>query len=155
MFRAPPAPPPRQLYLVEADLGLFKVGSSRFPVRRVEAIASHAPCRVRLVAVWPGEMLDEQRIHDQLEPFRSHHEWFRKEGSAAVYFAAQFGKGVETVKDWSECDRPTMFRRRKVLSEAAKKKWSDPAYKAERAACTRGAVARRVAAERASLAEAS
>lgn len=130
MYRAPP--PPRHVYVVEAENGLFKLGSSRFPEKRADAICAHSPCRVRLVAIWPGRVIDEQALHARLEPFRSHHEWFEKMGDAEVFFSAVFGRGLAAVKDWSECDRPTMFGRRKALSDAAKKKWADPAYRAAR-----------------------
>lgn len=143
MFGTPQ--PPRQIYLVESETGLFKLGLSRFPQKRAETICAHSPCRVRLVACWPGEMLNEQAFHGRLDPYRSHHEWFRKEGAAASFFESMFGRGLDRIADWSECDRPTMKSRHKVLSAAAKKKWSDPAYKAARAEGYREVAQRRAA----------
>ena len=137
---------PRMIYVIEAENGLFKVGSSRAALQRVNSIAAHSACRVRLVALWIGMVRDEQVLHEILDAHRQHHEWFRKEGEAARFFEAVFGRGMTSVPVWENHDRATMPSRRKALSVALKRKWADPAYRASMS---------RTSAAKPSLAEAS
>lgn len=122
--------PQKMIYVVEAQIGLIKVGGSRFPERRAENISAHSPCRVRLIAKWPGSLLAEQDVHCRLRAHRSHNEWFRMEGDSLDFFNEVFGRGLDRVQAWSECDRSAMPERREVLSQRGRERWARPDYRA-------------------------
>lgn len=119
----------RMIYVIEAENGLFKLGNSIAPFERIEAMAAHSPCLLRIVAVWPGSIRDEQIIHADLDQFREHHEWFRKEGRAGDFFVSVFGRGLVNDPAWVKHDRATMPSRRKAIGVSVKARWSDPAYR--------------------------
>lgn len=131
--------PQRMIYVIEAENGLFKIGSSRVPQQRFAQVAAHSPCKVRLVAIWAGAPRAEQQIHQDLDPYRSHHEWFRKEGAALVFFQQKLGVGITALPAWAYSDRPTMPGRWAVLSEIARKRWAEPEYRARMLTARRAA----------------
>jgi hypothetical protein len=53
-----------------------KIGFSHHPVRRVKQGQHYAPALLELVAMAPGQWIDEARWHAFLAPDQVHGEWF-------------------------------------------------------------------------------
>jgi hypothetical protein len=66
----------RFIYVI-AGAGLLKIGISRDPERRVEAMRCGSPVALRLVGCFPGTSAEEAQLHDELAPFRVRGEWFQ------------------------------------------------------------------------------
>lgn len=127
----------KSVYVVEADIGVIKIGCSHWPQRRAEQISSHSPAPVRLIAILPGDGRIERSLHAEFAASRSHNEWFRIEGAVAKFVAENFGHGLSIVRPWSECDRSPLHERsaerREKASSAAKARWADPAFRVRQA----------------------
>jgi hypothetical protein len=125
-----------QVYVVEAQCGLIKIGYSRWPESRAEAICRLSPSPVRLIAKWPGQMRDELSIHDKLASYRSHNEWFRIEGEAAAFVREVFGRGLvapppefKVLSYESALERKAASRAK--MSASMRSAWADPDRKAD------------------------
>lgn len=92
---------PAFIYVVEAQNGVLKIGSSAVPHERAATINQHSPVPCRLVAMWPGDSGDESALHKQLAPYRSHCEWFRIEGPVAEFLECARGTGLVEIRPWS------------------------------------------------------
>lgn len=69
----------QQLYLMENSVGLFKIGISVSPQRRLAEIKNSSGLVVKLLAVWETEedaFTVEQRLHKKFKSQRKHGEWF-------------------------------------------------------------------------------
>lgn len=82
----------QQLYLMENSTGLFKIGISQSPERRLSQIKNASGLTVKLLAVWDTEedaRTVEQRLHKKFKDKRKHGEWFE-------------GLSVEVIEDSEE-----------------------------------------------------
>ena len=124
----------RFIYLVEAQNGLVKIGSSRSPHGRLLTIRLYCPVLVRLIAAWPAEHGAELALHALFREQRSHKEWFRIEGSLASFVAERRGDGVASIPAWSELtysvDKCGTSRLNAERSKTAKARWADPEWRA-------------------------
>lgn len=69
----------QQLYLMENSTGLFKIGISVSPQRRLSEIKNASGLDVKLLATWETEedaYTVEQRLHKKFKSQRKHGEWF-------------------------------------------------------------------------------
>lgn len=128
----------KQVYVIEAAIGVIKIGCSRWPQQRADYVSSHSPSPVRLIAVLPGGGREERQFHARFSEFRSHNEWFLIDGAVADFVREIFGTGLDRVQDWDECDRSPLHERklqiRARLSAAAKARWADPQFRERQAA---------------------
>lgn len=92
---------PTFVYLIEAEIGVVKVGCSTDPLRRLRGISTHSPCPVRLIAQWPGSLADEAVIHRAFSEYRGHNEWFRVDGRFLAFVVERTGFGVDHIPEWS------------------------------------------------------
>jgi hypothetical protein len=53
-----------------------KIGYSRDPKKRIEAIARSSPHECKLTCLVAGEVVDERELHERFGAFRIHGEWF-------------------------------------------------------------------------------
>lgn len=119
------------VYLIEAQNGLVKIGSSICPTSRLLATRTHSPVLVRLIAMWPGNRADEYELHARFEEYRSHSEWFKIEGEIIKFVDTYRGIGVQSVEDW---DRNMYYNRNIIRQETnqklsvAQKKYWDSAH---------------------------
>jgi hypothetical protein len=56
---------------------LIKIGWSSNVAQRFEALSSHSPLVLELLATIEGTTDDEAALHRKFSRFRVHHEWFR------------------------------------------------------------------------------
>ncbi|MGO4171590.1 GIY-YIG nuclease family protein [Bosea sp. TAF32] len=138
----------KHVYVIEAQIGLIKIGCSRWPAKRAAMVSAHSPCPVRLVAVLDGGHPFERELHRRFAGSRGHGEWFRKEGAVAEFFTQFFGEGVDTIPAWSSFDRspgnPHDIDLRTRRSLAAKERWADPEYRARHVSALRKSRVRQV-----------
>jgi hypothetical protein len=125
------------IYIVEAENGTAKIGSSLDPIRRLQNIRTHSPLLVRLIAVWPGVRRDETMLQARFGDCRSHCEWFLIEGEFAEFVAKKWGKGLEAIEPWESLsywiDKEAKLSRSKALRSASHKaNWTVPGYREER-----------------------
>lgn len=69
----------QQLYLMENSAGLFKIGISAKPQRRLSQVKNASGLDVKLLATWETEedaYTVEQRLHKTFKDQRKHGEWF-------------------------------------------------------------------------------
>lgn len=69
----------QQLYLMENSSGLFKIGISNNPERRLSQIKNASGLSVKLLATWETSedaYTVEQRLHKKFKDQRTHGEWF-------------------------------------------------------------------------------
>lgn len=125
------------VYVIEAQLGVIKVGWSYTPLGRLKTVRTHSPVPVRLYAFWPGTMDDERDIQFRLRAHRTHCEWFRIEGETIDFMREARGRGVEAVEDWASLGSPASedLRLRKAAARSARMKevWASPEFRRERA----------------------
>lgn len=87
------------VYLIEASIGLVKIGHSSDPVRRLNAIKDGALCHLELIAFWPAPRSEERALQRQ---FRAHHrfnEWFFPADDLADFVNARRGIGIHMLQD--------------------------------------------------------
>lgn len=74
------------LYVMQNSYGLIKIGRSAEPENRRRALQSREECRIQIVAIVPGEGLNEEYFHYQLRDYWIEGEWFEgsKEARAAI-----------------------------------------------------------------------
>lgn len=65
------------IYVVENGSGLFKIGFTNDPRRRLTMLRTSSPDRLTMLGVVPATMSDEKEVHRLLEPWRVAREWFR------------------------------------------------------------------------------
>lgn len=128
---------PTFIYVVEARIGLIKIGVSASPFGRAETIHSHSPVPCRLIATWSGTQEEEARLHHAFAAYRSHCEWFRIEGAVADFVSFVRRTGVETIPEWESLAFGDVLARRAAAgrkrAEKLRAKWADPEYRAEQA----------------------
>lgn len=123
------------VYVIEAQIGLIKIGCAASPESRLATVRCHSPVLARLIAKWPGTLCDEHRLHRRFRAQRSHSEWFRIEGALLSFVAEISGRGLEAIEPWSEISFATREERRASGAEkrqrAMRAMWSDPAFRLE------------------------
>lgn len=74
-------------------IGPIKIGCSRMPQERLEALSIVSPLKLEIVATAPGAHADERRLHGMFQAHWLHHEWFgaSKELLALVDYVATHG----------------------------------------------------------------
>jgi hypothetical protein len=90
------------IYLIEAENGFVKIGRAQKVGDRLQATRTHSPLMTRLIAVWPGGLIDEDALHQRYRSQRHHGEWFEPVGEFADFVSRSRGVGVFDVPDWSE-----------------------------------------------------
>lgn len=87
-------------FIRDATSDLVKVGFSEKPWGRFGQIQVHCPHKLDMLAIAPGDMAEEGRLHRLFAPVRHRGEWFRLSGPITVYIAtAKARDEIET--DWS------------------------------------------------------
>lgn len=121
------------VYLIEAQMGVLKIGCSRKPETRLRTMAVNSPTPLRLIATWPGQIADEQALHRRFHDHRFYNEWFRLEGEVANFVESVRGKGVLSIPDWASCTPKASEERKRAGRERAglklKALWADPAHR--------------------------
>jgi hypothetical protein len=120
------------VYLIEAQIGVLKIGCAFSPESRLTSVRTHSPVPTRLIACWPGSYIDEQALHARFIAHRSHFEWFRIEGELLKFVAERMGQGLEAIEPWSAVLFDSSARRTASRARATSKMkaaWSDPALK--------------------------
>lgn len=66
------------IYFIRGEItGLIKIGfTTGDPQKRLRSLQCGSPDILKLVAVKPGEHLDELRLHQRFSTWRRHGEWF-------------------------------------------------------------------------------
>lgn len=133
---------PTFLYVIEAQNGVLKIGSSETPFSRAAACHAHSPVPCRLIAAWEGKREEEARLHHSFAAHCSHSEWFRIEGVVAAFADFVRGTGVEAIPEWDAISFAGRDERRRIAagrrSAALKAKWSDPEYRQAQASLRAG-----------------
>ncbi len=65
------------VYLIRSDAGLYKVGYSASPVRRLALLQTASPYPLTLIGFVAGTREDESALHVLLRPWHQSGEWFR------------------------------------------------------------------------------
>ena len=66
-------------YVYFMEMGEFiKIGYSTWPPHRRDALQSSNPYDIRILAAFPGELQNEQDLHQVFKHLRHRNEWFRK-----------------------------------------------------------------------------
>jgi hypothetical protein len=121
------------IYVVQAQIGLIKIGCARIPEQRLATIRTHSPVLTRLIAQWPGRIADERELHARFLPYRQHSEWFQVDGPVAVFVDWIMGRGLKRVQEWEECtfagNGGRVNRAAALRSIALKKVWADPEWR--------------------------
>jgi len=65
------------LYFAQRHDGAIKLGWTSDVIRRVSELRRDCGQAVHLRACWPGRKPDELRLHEKLQPYRLHGEWYR------------------------------------------------------------------------------
>lgn len=125
------------VYLLQAQIGVLKIGHACDPSQRLATVHTHSPVPVRLIAQWPGKVADERELHKRFENFRTHSEWFRIEGSLLTFVAEMQGRGLDRIAEWSEITRAGYSERQSLRAHrhsiAMKARWADPEWRKQRA----------------------
>lgn len=121
----------RFVYVVEAQSGFVKIGTSSSPRSRATIIHQSSPVPCRLIAIFPGWRKEELALHKQFAAQRAHCEWFRIEGPVAEFVEQVRGSGCE-VETWGGILSPAerIARGRATQAAAMRANWADPAYRA-------------------------
>ncbi len=90
------------VYVIESSSGLFKVGYSANPGRRLATLATSTADKLALRAAIPGTMADEQDLHHAMEPWRVGREWF----SDCLPIRALMSKGVSAFERPASSSEP-------------------------------------------------
>lgn len=121
------------VYLIEAQIGVLKIGCSARPETRLKTMAVNSPTPLRLVAIWPGVTADERALHAKFADNRFYNEWFRIEGELAEFVANVRGIGVTAIPDWSDSGPDGSAERKKAGRRKASAKlkalWADPSHR--------------------------
>lgn len=72
------------LYLMQNEHGLIKIGHSKNPEKRRRALEQTEHCRIALVMVLQAKGPREEAIHRRLERFRIEGEWFEGHGDSRL-----------------------------------------------------------------------
>lgn len=85
--------PGRVIYFIRAAVvpSMVKIGCTRWLDRRLETLRSNSPVPLILLASIPGDHKLEWRIHADLDPYRSHGEWFFEDAVVRAYMAGLAG----------------------------------------------------------------
>jgi hypothetical protein len=83
-YRNPPPPnapvqtKPGYVYVLKAETGQFKIGQSKSPAKRMEAIGTKLPCETEVICVIPSEdpKTLERALHTRFAAKRVRGEWF-------------------------------------------------------------------------------
>lgn len=66
-----------KVYLIAAkEVSRVKIGYSEQPKMRLNSLRTFSPVKLKMLAVMPGTMFDEYRLHKKYESKRFHGEWF-------------------------------------------------------------------------------
>lgn len=127
--------PQRYVYVIEAQIGVLKIGVAADPQQRLAAVRLHSPVPTRLIAFWPGTQADETALHSFFIRHQSHSEWFRIEGDVLDFLVEVRGRGVSTIEPWENCVFSLGGRSRSAAEQSARvrARWADPAYRWKRA----------------------
>ena len=68
----------KQIYFIRpvGKLSPIKIGCSKFPKGRLEALSIQSPLRLEIIAMVPGGHPEERRLHGMFAEHWLHHEWF-------------------------------------------------------------------------------
>lgn len=125
-----------QVYFIEAENGLIKIGVSVNPAKRARDILSISPIKVRLIIAYPGDGRDERAAHQRYRQSRAWNEWFHCTDELAIFVERERGLGVKHILDWPEISFLAAFEERRarskaLKSEAMKRTWKHPKRRAE------------------------
>lgn len=74
------------IYFVAAEgTDLVKIGYAIDVSSRINAISAGCPYPMRVLAVIPGEIPDEHKLHRRFRMYHVHNEWFRIDGDLRSY----------------------------------------------------------------------
>lgn len=85
---------PGVVYFIEAN-GLVKIGHTTDIIYRYRTIAATSPVPVTLIGQIPGTRADERQLHARFDAYRSHGEWFKKEGELSEFLSSSCGQTVD------------------------------------------------------------
>jgi hypothetical protein len=91
----PASKPGPRIYAIDGtETGLVKFGFSADPIGRLRELRTGSPARLALLAMAPGGMEAEARIHEHFADRRSHGEWFSVSRDEAIGAISRFGKAA-------------------------------------------------------------
>lgn len=88
------------IYVVQAENGYIKIGSSSNPLVRLDTMQFASPLQLRLIAIFPGDYREERKLHDRFEKSRRHNEWFAADKDVIQFTAEVWGRGLPEVEEW-------------------------------------------------------
>lgn len=123
------------IYVIQAENGMIKIGCSKHPHTRCDALQFNSPLQLRLIAIFDGDGKDERKLHERFEPSRRHNEWFAPDRDVVRFVADIWGQGLDRgVKDWITDFTELRVTRRQALSarlsENARKRWRERQHSA-------------------------
>jgi hypothetical protein len=127
----------RFVYVIEARLGVIKIGIGADPDRRLATVRTHSPSPVRLLAVLPGTHADERELHELFSTYRSHNEWFRVEGPVCKFVEMVRGFGLDGIEPWDAVcsERSERYKAaRQSAADKTRRRWADPARRLDQLA---------------------
>lgn len=66
------------VYFIAGEDGPVKIGYSAHPRRRLKALQSGSPLKLRILAQIEGDQADEKEFHRRFQSIHSHGEWFER-----------------------------------------------------------------------------
>lgn len=78
-----------------------KIGYSDNPDRRLKQFQTANGSPLVMLAVIPGLITEERRLHDQFSEYREKGEWFRYEGSLEVYIDSLFDIDIDKIASFN------------------------------------------------------
>lgn len=95
------------VYFVAApDAGVIKVGQTTDIEKRFATLRTGSPCPLELITAVKYHAGLERRIHDHLQEWRSHGEWFFADKPVIEFVRGVRDGGIEWVIDTLELERP-------------------------------------------------
>lgn len=130
------------IYVIQAENGAIKIGSTANPKYRFSALQFASPLQLRLIAILPGSSREERSLHAKFEKSRRHNEWFAPDVEIVRFVGEVWGHGLDRVEEWIT-DFSELRRTRKEVSRtrrqaAHKRNWSDPDFRARQAEARQG-----------------
>src|SRR5690554_456689 len=114
------------VYLIRSNSGLYKVGYSTQPQRRLISLQTGSPYQLSMIGYVPATIQQERELHALLAPWRVAGEWFQ-ECAGIHLFASLFTtpvtavhpiiayakanrRSMQSIADRASCSRMTLHR---------------------------------------------
>lgn len=88
-------------FILDERANNVKIGYSHEPENRLRQLQTGSPSKLIMLAVIPGTITEERALHLMFHEYREVGEWFRYEGSLAVYIDNLLEIDLEKVEQFN------------------------------------------------------